>query len=80
MSLELRVGGLSKTYSNGVRALDKVSLTIPTGLFGLGGWGRQRPWSTRPSYGVVARCSSRAIAWSKNRGLNPSLSRTPLMT
>ena len=39
MGLELRVGGLSKTYSNGVRALDKVSLTIPTGLFGLGGAG-----------------------------------------
>ena len=35
MSFELRVAGLSKTYSNGVRALDKVSLTIPTGLFGL---------------------------------------------
>ena len=35
MSLELRVAGLSKTYSNGVRALDKVSPTIPTGLFGL---------------------------------------------
>jgi len=35
MSVELRVTGLSKTYSNGVRALDKVSLTISTGLFGL---------------------------------------------
>jgi len=36
MSLELRIADLSKTYANGVRALDKVSLTIPTGLFGLG--------------------------------------------
>ena len=26
MSFELRVAGLSKTYANGVRALDKVSL------------------------------------------------------
>jgi ABC-2 type transport system ATP-binding protein len=35
MSLELRIDGLSKTYSNGVRALQDVSLTIPTGMFGL---------------------------------------------
>jgi ABC-type multidrug transport system ATPase subunit len=35
MSLELRIEGLSKTYPNGVRALDDVSLTIPTGMFGL---------------------------------------------
>jgi ABC-2 type transport system ATP-binding protein len=35
MSLELRIEGLSKTYPNGVRALDGVSLTIPTGMFGL---------------------------------------------
>src|SRR6185369_4501512 len=33
--LELKIDGLSKTYSNGVRALDAVSLTIPTGMFGL---------------------------------------------
>lgn len=33
--MELRVSGISKTYSNGVRALDGVSLTIPTGMFGL---------------------------------------------
>ena len=33
--LELRISGLSKTYANGVRALDDVSLTIPTGMFGL---------------------------------------------
>ncbi len=33
--MELRVNGMSKTYSNGVRALDGVSLTIPTGMFGL---------------------------------------------
>ncbi len=32
---ELRIEGLSKTYSNGVRALDAVSLTIPHGMFGL---------------------------------------------
>ena len=33
--LELQIDGLSKTYPNGVRALDDVSLTIPTGMFGL---------------------------------------------
>jgi ABC-type multidrug transport system ATPase subunit len=33
--MELIVNNLSKTYSNGVRALDNVTLTIPTGLFGL---------------------------------------------
>ncbi len=32
---ELMIEGLSKTYPNGVRALDNVSLTIPTGMFGL---------------------------------------------
>ena len=30
-----RSSGLSKTYPNGVQALDDVSLTIPTGMFGL---------------------------------------------
>jgi ABC-type multidrug transport system ATPase subunit len=33
--LELRIEGLSKTYPNGVKALQGVSLTIPTGMFGL---------------------------------------------
>jgi ABC-type multidrug transport system ATPase subunit len=33
--LELKIDGLSKTYPNGVRALDNVTLTIPTGMFGL---------------------------------------------
>ena len=31
----LEISGLSKTYPNGVRALDDVSLTIGNGLFGL---------------------------------------------
>jgi ABC-type multidrug transport system ATPase subunit len=35
MSLSLRIDGLSKTYSNGVQALQNVALTIPTGMFGL---------------------------------------------
>ena len=35
--MELRIEDISKTYSNGVRALDKVSLTIPTGILGLVG-------------------------------------------
>jgi len=35
MSLELNISGLSKTYSNGVQALQNVALTIPTGMFGL---------------------------------------------
>jgi ABC-2 type transport system ATP-binding protein len=33
--IELRIANLSKTYSNGVKALDDVSLTIPSGMFGL---------------------------------------------
>ncbi len=33
--MELRIENLSKTYSNGVRALDNVSLTIPRGMYGL---------------------------------------------
>jgi ABC-2 type transport system ATP-binding protein len=35
MSLTLQITGLSKTYSNGVKALQDVVLTIPTGMFGL---------------------------------------------
>jgi ABC-2 type transport system ATP-binding protein len=33
--MELSINNLSKTYANGVVALDDVSLNIPTGLFGL---------------------------------------------
>lgn len=33
--MELQIQNLSKTYSNGVKALDDVSLNIPTGMFGL---------------------------------------------
>ena len=33
--MQLVIEQLSKTYSNGVRALNNVSLTIPTGMFGL---------------------------------------------
>ncbi len=33
--MELSITGLSKTYGNGVKALDNVSLHIPTGMFGL---------------------------------------------
>jgi len=33
--MELQIRDLAKTYGNGVRALDRVSLTIPTGMFGL---------------------------------------------
>lgn len=32
---QLTISGLSKTYSNGVKALCDVSLVIPTGIFGL---------------------------------------------
>jgi len=32
---KLKISGLSKTYSNGVKALCDVSLEIPTGMFGL---------------------------------------------
>src|ERR1051325_10625504 len=33
--MELTIRNLSKTYGNGVRALDDVSLTIPLGMYGL---------------------------------------------
>ncbi len=33
--MELTIKGLSKTYGNGVKALDNVDLHIPTGMFGL---------------------------------------------
>ncbi|HXX21833.1 MAG TPA: ABC transporter ATP-binding protein [Terriglobia bacterium] len=33
--MELRIDGLSKTYANGVKALDNVSLAIPQGMYGL---------------------------------------------
>lgn len=33
--MQLHLTALSKTYPNGVRALDDVTLTIPTGMFGL---------------------------------------------
>src|SRR5215467_2072751 len=33
--MELKIEGLSKTYPNGVKALDDVSLTIPCGMYGL---------------------------------------------
>jgi len=33
--VELRIENLSKTYPNGVKALDDVSLTIPHGMYGL---------------------------------------------
>ena len=33
--MDLRIQNISKTYSNGVRALNDVSLTIPAGMFGL---------------------------------------------
>ena len=33
--MELQISDLAKTYGNGVRALDRVSLTISTGMFGL---------------------------------------------
>ena len=33
--MQLEINNLSKTYSNGVRALKSVSLTIPQGMFGL---------------------------------------------
>ncbi|WP_010228372.1 ABC transporter ATP-binding protein [Gillisia marina] len=33
--MELIINNLSKTYSNGIRALDTIFLEIPTGMFGL---------------------------------------------
>jgi ABC-type multidrug transport system ATPase subunit len=33
--MDLQIRGVSKTYPNGVRALNDVTLTIPTGMYGL---------------------------------------------
>jgi ABC-2 type transport system ATP-binding protein len=33
--MELKINNLSKTYANGVHALQGITLTIPTGMFGL---------------------------------------------
>jgi ABC-type multidrug transport system ATPase subunit len=33
--MELIIDNLSKTYSNGIKALQNISLEIPTGMFGL---------------------------------------------
>ena len=33
--MNLRIEGLSKTYGNGVKALDNISLEIPSGMYGL---------------------------------------------
>src|SRR5215467_11810701 len=33
--MELQIQNLSKTYRNGVKALDNVTLTIPCGMYGL---------------------------------------------
>lgn len=33
--MQLTIQNLSKTYSNGVKALDNITLNIPTGMFGL---------------------------------------------
>jgi len=35
MNMELKVDGVTKTYKNGVKALENVSLTIPLGMYGL---------------------------------------------
>jgi ABC-2 type transport system ATP-binding protein len=35
MSMELTIKNLSKTYKNGVKALDNISLAIPRGMYGL---------------------------------------------
>jgi ABC-2 type transport system ATP-binding protein len=33
--MELQIRNLSKSYANGVRALNNITLTIPRGMFGL---------------------------------------------
>jgi ABC-2 type transport system ATP-binding protein len=40
--MELQIRDLAKTYGNGVRALDRVSLTIPTGMFSAAARSRSR--------------------------------------
>jgi len=38
--MTLHIDGVSKTYANGTRALNAVSLGVPTGMDGLLGVGR----------------------------------------
>ena len=33
--MELNINGLYKTYANGVKALDNVTLNVPQGMYGL---------------------------------------------
>src|SRR5437763_14357931 len=35
MGMELKISSLSKTYKNGVKAFDNVSLTVPCVMYGL---------------------------------------------
>ena len=59
--MELKIQGLSKTYPNGVKALDAISLTIPHGMYGLlgpNGAGKSTLMRTlatlqEPDYGIA---------------------------
>lgn len=74
----LIIEGLTKTYSNGTRALDDVSLEIPNGMFGLLGpngagkstFMRILATLTQPDSGIVTfdgQHIGRDTAWLRNR-------------
>ena len=46
LPMDLIIEGLSKTYGNGVKALDNVSLNIPKGMFGLLGPNGAGKWKS----------------------------------
>ena len=70
--MSLILDNVSKTYPNGVQALNRVSLTIPTGMFGLlgpNGAGKStlmRMVATlqEPDSGSIRFGASVAMSWS----------------
>jgi branched-chain amino acid transport system ATP-binding protein len=80
----LILSGLSKTYPNGVRALDGVSLEIPRGLFGLlgpNGAGKSTLVNVlsgfdRPDEGTVGLGDRDVTRWSPHRRGRHGLVRT----
>ncbi len=74
----LKIDGLSKTYPNGIRALDGVSLEIPNGMFGLLGpngagkstFMRILATLTQPDSGLIAfdgQDTGRDATWLRSR-------------
>jgi len=69
--MELHITGLSKTYANGVHALDDVTLTIPTGMFGLlgpNGAGKSTLMRTLATLQDADHGSAQLTGWSPSSG------------